>query len=248
MVSSANTGKAFLAPSTVTPPRMYPVSARSSFTGEFNFAITGCCGKSFEIKLSVGGNHGKHRPWRSPRASRVLNTCSGAIPIWLPRFRRRSSGSTWYSRSSYCTPRFSSNRTASVFTAIVAALQTALHFIHAKSYLRSGQRTRRVGGLALNVVEFAPANEAFHQTNPWHHQNRNGDFMNLCRDPSLDQWARQRRQASAQALEISTLRKIIHAAIDLDALGLAIFHPTVVAIALSIGTWNLYAGIMPRLA
>src|SRR6476646_2491791 len=131
MVSSAKTGKAFLAPSTVTPPRIYPVKLSSSLTGTSSILRSPVAAASALRSSSVlAGITAKQRPWRSPRASSVLKTCSGGFPILAATVSAaRSSGSTSYSRSSYCTPRLSSSRTALVFIIYVAPLQTALCYV-----------------------------------------------------------------------------------------------------------------------
>src|SRR5208337_5244927 len=55
-------------------------------------------------------------PLRSPRATSVLKTCSGGKPILAATVSAaRSSGSTWYSRSSNFKFSDSSKRTALVF-------------------------------------------------------------------------------------------------------------------------------------
>src|SRR5690242_11454648 len=132
MVSSAKTGKDFFAPSTVTPPRMYPVSASSSFTATSSILRSPvAAARALRSSSVLAGTTAKHRPWRSPRASSVLKTCSGGIPILAATVSAaRSSGSTSYSRSSYCTPRLSSSRTAFVFIVYVAPLRHRLTVCH----------------------------------------------------------------------------------------------------------------------
>src|ERR1035438_8504192 len=62
---------------------MYPVRPRTSFTATsstFLFPLTAA--RAFRSSSAFAGMHAMRTPERSPRATRVLKTCSGGMPIF----------------------------------------------------------------------------------------------------------------------------------------------------------------------
>ena len=77
------------------------------------------------------GTTARQTPFRSPRATSVLNTLSAGSPILRATVSAsKTAGSTSYSRNSYRTPIVSSSRTALVFM-----LFSVTHQIGIKSVL-----------------------------------------------------------------------------------------------------------------
>src|SRR6266481_2247459 len=125
---------------------MYPVNDCSSLTGvSWIFRSPAAAASAFRLSSELPGITAMHIPVRSPRATSVLNTCSGGNPIFAATVSAaRSSGSTSYSRTSNEILSASRMRTALVFTKWESLRpswnNTLLHYWHRNRRLEQPER------------------------------------------------------------------------------------------------------------
>ena len=129
-VSSMNVGYFFFMPMGEQPPRIYPVSASSSFICVIStFLFLETAAAFFKSSSISTGMQNTSIPVLSPRVTSVLKTCSAGMPIcsaaWSPE---RLFSSYSYSAVRYAMPALSKSRITFVFVMAATSFPSAVMF------------------------------------------------------------------------------------------------------------------------